>query len=104
MERVKFEMRKPVVATVAVSLAVTGIALAAPAAAAPSGQTARLTIQLESEGYKVIPTRVGSGSIDKCTVSAVRPGRPITDLTAAPRGNTIEVVRYTTVYVDLACG
>jgi|SRR5690242_12500530 hypothetical protein len=98
-------MRKPVVAIVAVSLAVTGIALAAPAAAAPSGQSAQQTIQqLESEGYKVIQTRVGTGSIDKCTVSAVRPGRPITDLTAAPRGNTIEVVRYTTVYVDLACG
>ncbi|MEE6163814.1 MULTISPECIES: hypothetical protein [unclassified Mycolicibacterium] len=98
-------MRKPVVATVAVSLAATGLALAAPASAAPSGQTARQTIQqLESEGYKVIQTKVGSGSIDNCTVSAVRPGRPITDLTAAPRGNTVEVVRYTTVYVDLACG
>jgi two-component system sensor histidine kinase TrcS len=34
-------------------------------------------------------TRVGSGSIDKCTVISVRPGRPITDLTAAPRGNTV---------------
>lgn len=100
------KMRNTIVAAVGAGLAVTGMALAAPAGAAPSGQTsAQQTIkELEAEGYRVIQTRVGSGSLDNCTVNAVRPGRDITDLRAAPRGNTEEVVRYTTVYVDLKCG
>ncbi|MDV3125430.1 hypothetical protein M1247_10945 [Mycobacterium sp. 21AC1] len=99
-------MRKPFIATVTAGLAITGLALAGPAAAAPSGpSSAQQTIkQLESEGYRVIQTRVGSGSLDNCRVSAVRPGRAVTELTAAPRGNTEERVRYTTVYVDLKCG
>ncbi|MGV0740942.1 hypothetical protein [Mycolicibacterium sp. XJ870] len=99
-------MRNTVIAAVAAGLAITGLALAGPAAAAPTGQTsARQTIKdLEAEGYRVIQTKVGSGSLDKCTVSAVRPGRDVTELKAAPRGNTEEVVRYTTVYVDLKCG
>lgn len=99
-------MRKTVIATLTAGLALAGVALAGPAAAAPTGQTsAQQTIkELEAEGYRVIQTKVGSGSIDNCTVSAVRPGRDITELRAAPRGNTEEVVRYTTVYVDLKCG
>ncbi|MEN4398318.1 hypothetical protein ACNQR7_14675 [Mycolicibacterium senegalense] len=97
---------KTVAATAATGLALGALALAGPAAAAPSGAgTAQQTIkQLEDEGYRVILSRVGSGSINDCNVKAVRPGRDITELKAAPRGNTEERVRYTTVYVDLACG
>ncbi|MHA3023669.1 hypothetical protein ACXPWS_25805 [Mycobacterium sp. BMJ-28] len=92
-------------ALIPVGLAAAGLALAAPAGAAPAGpSTAQQTIsQLEAEGYRVITTKVGAGSIDQCSVSGVRPGRDITELKAMPRGNTQEVVRYTTVYVDLAC-
>ncbi|MEV0673543.1 hypothetical protein [Mycobacterium sp. NPDC050441] len=92
-------------ATVGAGLAVGALVLAGPAAAAPSGSgSAQQTIkQLEDEGYRVILSRVGSGSISDCNVKAVRPGRDITELKAAPRGNTEERVRYTTVYVDLAC-
>ncbi|MCV7206444.1 hypothetical protein B7435_29720 [Mycolicibacterium peregrinum] len=95
--------------TVAIASVGAGLALgtlAAPAAAAPGGAgSAQQTIkQLEDEGYRVILSRVGSGSINDCNVKAVRPGRDITELKAAPRGNTEERVRYTTVYVDLACG
>lgn len=99
-------VKNTVVATAAAGLALSALALAGPAAAAPGGAgSAQQTIkQLEDEGYRVIQTRVGSGSLDNCTVNAVRPGRDITDLRAAPRGNTEEVVRYTTVYVDLKCG
>lgn len=88
-----------------VGLAAAGLVLAAPAGAAPTGPSnAQQTIdQLQSEGYRVITTKVGAGSIDQCSVSGVRPGRDITELRAFPRGNTQEVVRYTTVYVDLAC-
>ncbi len=94
------------VASMATGMAVGALALAGPAAAAPSGTgSAQQTIkQLEDEGYRVILSRVGSGSINDCNVKAVRPGRDITELKAAPRGNTEERVRYTTVYVDLACG
>lgn len=95
--------------TVAIASVGAGLALgalAAPAVAAPGGAgSAQQTIkQLEDEGYRVILSRVGSGSISDCNVKAVRPGRDITELKAAPRGNTEERVRYTTVYVDLACG
>lgn len=95
-----------VATTAAAGLALSALALAGPAAAAPGGAgSAQQTIkQLEDEGYRVIQTRVGTGSIDNCSVKAVRPGRDITELKAAPRGNTEERVRYTTVYVDLACG
>lgn len=98
--------RESLVAALGAGLAVGALALAGPVAAAPAGPgSAQQTIkQLESEGYRVIQTRVGTGSIDDCSVKAVRPGRDITELKAAPRGNTEERVRYTTVYVDLACG
>ena len=93
-------------ATVGAGLTAGALALAGPAAAAPGGAgSAQQTIkQLEDEGYRVILSRVGSGSISDCNVKAVRPGRDITELKAAPRGNTEERVRYTTVYVDQASG
>lgn len=99
-------MRNIVLTTATAALTLAGLALAGPAAAAPTGQTsAQQTIKnLEAEGYRVIQTRVGNGSLDNCSVGAIRPGRDITSLTAAPRGNTETVVRYTTVYVDLKCG
>ncbi|MDH6246247.1 hypothetical protein [Mycobacterium sp. OTB74] len=86
-----------------------GVALAAPAAAdyphavAPGASAVETINHLQSEGYKVIQSKVGNSSIDKCTVSAVRPGRDITELQARPRGNTETVKLYTTVYVDLEC-
>jgi hypothetical protein len=88
-----------------VGLAAAGLLLAAPASAAPAGpSSAQQTIdQLQAEGYRVITTKVGAGSIDQCSVSGVRPGRDITELKAMPRGSAQEIVRYTTVYVDLAC-
>lgn len=94
------------VATVGTGLAVGALTLAGPAAAAPGGSgSAQQTIkQLEDEGYRVILSRVGTGSIKDCNVKAVRPGREITELKNTRRGNTEERVRYTTVYVDLACG
>ncbi|AKS35934.1 hypothetical protein [Mycolicibacterium goodii] len=99
-------MRTTIIATVTAGLAMTGMALAGTAGAAPTGDTsADETIrQLQSEGYRVIQTRVGNKSSDNCTVSAVRPGRDVTELRQSSRGNTEEFVRYTTVYVDLKCG
>ena len=89
-------------ATTGIVLALT-VALAAPAAARPvvppaPGESATQTIhRLQNEGYRVIESRVGSGSIDKCTVNAVRHGRELNAQEGRLRGQT------TTVYVDLGC-
>ncbi len=79
------------------------VALAAPAAAVPvvppgPGESATQTIhRLQNEGFRVIESRVGSGSLDKCTVTAVRHGRELNAQEGKLRGQT------TTVYVDLGC-
>lgn len=79
------------------------VALAAPAAARPvtpptAGESATQTIhRLQNEGFRVIESRVGSGSIDKCTVTAVRHGRELSSQGGKLRAQT------TTVYVDLGC-
>ncbi|KAB7755662.1 MULTISPECIES: hypothetical protein [Mycobacteriaceae] len=79
------------------------IAGAAPAAAQPvvppaPGESASQTIhRLQSEGFRVIESRVGSGSIDNCTVTAVRHGRELSSQEGKLRGQN------TTVYVDLGC-
>lgn len=79
------------------------VAAAAPAAAQPvvppaPGESASQTIhRLQTEGFRVIESRVGSGSIDKCTVTAVRHGRELSSQGGRLNGQT------TTVYVDLGC-
>ncbi len=48
-------------------------------AGAPSEASASETIsQLQSEGYRVILSKVGTKGIDECTVSAVRRGHSVT--------------------------
>ncbi|MGV0810191.1 hypothetical protein [Mycolicibacterium setense] len=54
-------------------------------------------------------SRVGSGSIDNCTVTGVRQGRGVTGPQPPVVANGItmfgpgQVLQYTTVYVDLTC-
>ncbi|MBP2450314.1 hypothetical protein [Mycolicibacterium lutetiense] len=87
-----------------------GTALAAPAAAAPTESTASQTISdLESKGFRVILSKVGTKAIDDCTVTAVRQGRSVT-APQVPAGaasitsfNPGQNLQYTTVYVDLDC-
>ncbi len=86
-------------------------ATAGPATAAPSGNGSAVeTIsQLESQGHRVILSKVGNGSIDNCSVRAVRQGRSVTgpQPPGAAGAMTIvspgQVLQYTTVYVDLDC-
>lgn len=95
---------------VGVGLCGLGAASAATAAAAPSEASASETIsQLQSEGYRVILSKVGTKAIDDCTVSAVRQGRSVTG-PQVPAGaasitsfNPGQNLQYTTVYVDLDC-
>ena len=97
-------------AAICFGVASAGLVAAAPAAAAPLPEpSASETInQLQSEGYRVILSKVGSGSVDNCTVSAVRQGRSVTGPQPPPSGNFTlmgpsQVLQYTTVYVDLDC-
>ncbi|MEV0670335.1 hypothetical protein [Mycobacterium sp. NPDC050441] len=92
------------VASFAVAL---GFASAAPAHAAPSGQTsAQATISdLEAQGFRVILNKVGNAPMDQCTVTAVRQGTDVKHswVQRGPTGNVNNLVRYTTAYVDLMC-
>lgn len=93
-----------------VGLCGLAMALAAPAAAAPTESTASQTISdLESKGFRVILSKVGTRAIDDCTVTAVREGRSVTapQVPAGAAGitsfNPGQNLQYTTVYVDLDC-
>jgi hypothetical protein len=76
----------------------------AAAAAAPSGQSASETIaRLQADGNRVIVNKVGTGAMDQCTVTSVRPVQS----TQLPTGNPLTGVpnlqRVTTVHVGLEC-
>ncbi|SEH51128.1 hypothetical protein SAMN04489835_0751 [Mycolicibacterium rutilum] len=106
---------KRLAATVATIAATTGLALAtaAGAAAAPSGAgPADQTLnKLRADGYNVIISRTGTGAIDQCTVTEVRPGQTYsrTDsgvpghLLGTPGPNIATTVTNKTALVTLAC-
>lgn len=77
------------------------------AAAAPSDpSSATDTVQsLQADGYKVILNKVGTAPLSQCTVTAVRPGREITQPATGRVGSRdpVQEVLYTTVYVDVKC-
>jgi len=84
------------------------LGLAGTANAAPSGPSSvdGTVSQLRSQGYQVIVNRVGTAPLDRCTISAVRPGQTFsrTDSGAPGAGQDIvTTVTDRTVYVDVAC-
>ena len=84
------------------------LGLAGTANAAPSGPSSvdGTVSQLRSQGYQVIVNRVGTAPLDRCTISAVRPGQTFsrTDSGAPGAGQDIvTTVTSRTVYVDVAC-
>jgi hypothetical protein len=89
----------------AATLGLATLGLAAPAVAAPSGTgSAQDTVnKFEASGYKVILNKVGGAPLDQCTVTAVRPGRQITQPVTAGSGDLTNKVLYTTVFVDANC-
>jgi len=93
-----------ILVTGALLVAVMIDTLAAPAYGAPSGTaSAQVTVNgLQASGYKVIINRFGSAPLDRCAVTAVRPGRQITELNSSG-DDVITEVLYTTVYVDAKC-
>ena len=79
-----------------------GPAPSADAAPSGPGSAQRVVDSLQNNGYRVILNRTGTAPLDKCEVTAVRPGRDITELENA--GDDSQFVRtYTTVYVDARC-
>jgi hypothetical protein len=85
-------------------------AIAAPAGFA-SAETAQETInRLQSQGYTVTIDKVGTGSLDQCTVTSVRNPQTVTQLVpyiGPGRGNNrtalIPAVVSQTVSVSLNC-
>ena len=73
-------MKLAITTLAATGIAAATLALAAPTLAAPSsGESAQDTIaQLQSEGYTVNITRVGSGPLSACKVTDVRNPNTIT--------------------------
>jgi hypothetical protein len=87
------------------ALVIIALIMAAGAVAVPTGGSSAQEVvdNLHASGYKVIVSKVGGGSLDNCDVTAVRPGRPVTQVVSIGGGDTIEKVLYTTVYVDVKC-
>lgn len=81
-----------------------GLATAAQTSAAPSATTAAETIAtLQANGYRVIINKVGAEPLSECSITAIRPGRAITDIVTAGGGDTKSEILYTTTYVDVRC-
>jgi hypothetical protein len=89
----------------ATTMMAAAVALAAVAAAAPTGpsQVDDTVRTLEASGYNVIINRTGAAPLSQCTVSAVRPGQ--THSTEDSRGGSSinRTITSQTVYVDVAC-
>jgi ABC-type taurine transport system substrate-binding protein len=81
----------------------TGAALAAPAGPVSPSQTVNA---LRAQGYHVVVNTVGGGSLDGCTVKAVRPGQTFSRTDSGVPGAMDDLrttVTAKTVYVDVAC-
>jgi hypothetical protein len=71
---------------------------------APSTDKADVVVNnLKSSNYRVILNKIGTASLDKCTVTSVTPGQAIiTPVTGGAKGITQQVL-FTTVYVTADC-
>jgi hypothetical protein len=101
-------MKTLVITTVTVgALSASALGLAGAVAAAPSGPgSAQDTLNsLQGQGYKVIVNKVGNAPLGQCSVSAVRPGHDIMqpDTSRDSGSLPVQVIRYTTVYLDVHC-
>lgn len=89
----------------AATFAISSLALAAVANAAPTGpSTVDQTVRtLEASGYNVIVNRSGAAPLSQCSVKAVRPGQ--THSTDDSRGGSSinTTITSQTVYVDVTC-
>ncbi|MGV0853179.1 hypothetical protein [Mycolicibacterium phlei] len=108
-------MMTRVLPSVGAALAATGLGLASATAAvaAPTGgePADQVLDRLRNEGYTVVISRTGTGSIDECTVTEVRPGQTYsrTDsgvpnhLLGTPGPNIATIITGKTAHVTLKC-
>jgi hypothetical protein len=85
----------------AAGLAAVTLALAGPAPAMPTpvGSAQDVVRALEAAGFQVILNTVGTPSLDRCAVTAVRPGPAVAESATTSR----ETPSRTAVYVDVTC-
>jgi len=81
------------------------VVLAAPASAMPTpvGSAQDIVRSLQASGFQVIVNTVGTAPLDRCAVTAVRPGPKIAESVTGAQEDALEKPSYTTVYVDIKC-
>ena len=89
-------------------LASAAVGLATTAHGAPSGPSSvdATVNQLRSQGYQVILNRVGTASLDRCAVTAVRPGQTYSRTDSGVPGagsDPVTTITNKAVYVDVSC-
>ena len=57
----------------------------------------------QASGYKVILNRIGTLSLDQCTITSVSPGQAVTTPVTAGAKSINQQVVYTTVYLVADC-
>ena len=88
-------MKLAITTLAATGIAAATLALAAPAIAAPSssgGSTQDTIAQLQSQGYTVNITRVGSGPLSACKVTNVRNPNTVTRTNRTGPGNSLQTI------------
>ena len=87
------------------SLVALTVVLAAPVPAMPTpvGSAQDIVRSLQASGFQVIVNTVGSAPLDRCAVTAVRPGPKIAESVTGTQEDAIGKPSYTTVYVDIKC-
>ncbi|MHC9293248.1 hypothetical protein ACRCUN_12320 [Mycobacterium sp. LTG2003] len=84
------------------------LGLGAPAGAAPTGPSSAEDAigQLRAQGFDVVVNRIGSGTSDRCVITAVRPGHTFSRTDSGVPGagdDLVTTVIGRTLYVDLTC-
>ena len=86
-------------------LVALSVVLAAPSLAMPTpvGSAQDIVRSLEASGFQVIVNAAGTAPLDRCAVTAIRPGPKIAESADGVQADALEKPAYTTVYVDIKC-
>jgi hypothetical protein len=89
----------------ACGLVALSVVLAAPAQAMPTpvGSAQDIVRSLEASGFRGIVNAVGAAPLDRCAVTAVRPGPNVAEDIPGAREDALQKASHTTVYVDVKC-
>ncbi|HET7667961.1 MAG TPA: hypothetical protein VFK56_18225 [Mycobacterium sp.] len=96
----------PVIAAAAIAAGALGSAGAAGAAPSGTVDASQTVGQLQASGFDVIVNKLGTAPLDRCLVSAVRPGQTFSRMDSGAPGamdDIVTTVTAMTVYVDVVC-